>query len=466
MRVLKIGATVIVVTLLATYGFAKSIPHWFAPKMDNPPEIPLDDPELIAQGEYYARVADCVACHTAPGGQPFAGGLGMQTPLGAIYSTNITPDPETGIGNYSYADFERAVRRGVKPDNTALYPAMPFVSYMIAQDQEIEAMYAYFMSAVEPVKQANQPSTIPWPASMRWPVSLWHLVFGQPREFEPDPSRTVVENHGAYLVEGLAHCGACHTPRGIGFQEKALADDDGRLFLGGSVLEGWYAKSLRNEGVGLAIWSTDEIVDFLRTGRTEHTAAFGSMADVVEHSTQYFSDEDLHAIAAYLKSLPAREGYPAEWQPHDDTTTAKLRSGEIDSPGAIIYVQECAACHRLDGMGAPRVFPALAHNSIVFAEDPSSLIQITMAGGKMADTSHDAMAFAMPGFYNLSNQDLADVLNFIRNGWGNHGSDITTRDIARMRRIIDSAPQHYVPAADNSAQAEQTPAGHEETWHE
>lgn len=467
MKKFKLTAVILAVGLLATYGFAKSIPHWFAPKMTNPPQVDIQDPELIAKGEYYARVADCVACHTAPGGQSFAGGLGMQTPLGAIYSTNITPDPETGIGDYSYADFERAVRRGVRPDNVALYPAMPFVSYMIAEDEEIEAMYAYFMSAVEPVKQDNHPATIPWPASMRWPVSFWHLAFAQPRQFEPQPERTAEQNHGAYLVEGLAHCGACHTPRGIGFQEKALADDSSREFLGGSVLEGWFAKSLRNEGVGLAIWSEEEIVEFLRTGRTDHTAAFGSMAEVVEHSTQYFSDGDLQAIAAYLKSLPERQGYDQEWLPNEDTTTAKLRSGQIDSPGAIIYTQECAACHRMDGRGAPRIFPALAQNSIVFAEDPSSLIQVTMAGGVMADTEHDTMAFAMPAFYHLSNQDLADVLNFIRNGWGNHGSEITTRDIARMRRIVDNAPHHYAPehhAPEHSAPQHQAPAAEEQYY--
>lgn len=446
-QVIKIAALSAAAMLLAAIGIAKSVPYWFAPKMSNPPTVNINDPELIAKGEYYARVADCVACHTAPGGKPFAGGLGMQTPMGAIYSTNITPDPETGIGNYSYADFERAVRRGVRPDNVSLYPAMPSVSYMIANDDEIEAMYAYFMSSVEPVYQENQGTTIPWPANMRWPLAWWQLIFAQPREFEEDPALTAQQNHGAYLVEGLAHCGACHTPRGIGFQEKALSNRHSEQFLAGSVLEGWYAKSLRNEGVGLAIWSEDEIVEFLRTGRTHHTAAFGSMSDVVEKSTQYFTDDDLRAIASYLKTLPARAGYDEQWHPKEDTTTAKLRSGNITEPGEIIYIQECAACHRLDGKGAPRVFPALAGNSIVFAEDPSSLIQVTLAGSKMADTKHDMMAFTMPGFYHLSNQDLADVLNFIRSGWDNHGSEISTRDIARMRRVVDHAPEHYVPHA-------------------
>ena len=443
-------ATALAVVVAAAFAFAQSIPHWFVPKVAAIPELDLHDPELIARGEYFARVANCVACHTAPDGEPFAGGLSMQTPLGAIYSTNITPDTDTGIGSYSYADFERAVRRGVRPDNVPLYPAMPFVSYRIIEDEEIEAMYAYFMSGVEAVVQKNPAPTIPWPASMRWPLFLWQLLFAQPREFEPADHRTEQENHGAYLVEGPAHCGSCHTPRGLALQETALADDDTRQFLAGAVLEGWYAKSLRDEGIGLSTWSKEEIVDFLRTGRTDHTAAFGTMTNVIEHSTQYLTDDDLAAIAAYLKTLPSRRTYNDSWQPAEDFTTAQLRDGAFSTPGALIYVQECAACHRLDGMGAPRVFPALAHNSIVFADNPSSLIQVTLAGSRMPDTSHDAMTFAMPAFYHLSNRDLADVLNFIRTGWGNHGSEITVRDIARMRRLVDNAPQDYVPTAQEA----------------
>lgn len=419
------AATVLTVVVAAIFAFARSIPHWFSPKIAATPTLELHDPDLIARGEYFARAANCIACHTAPGGKPFAGGLSMQTPLGAIYSTNITPDRDTGIGRYSYADFERAVRRGVRPDNVPLYPAMPFLSYMIVADEETEAMYAYFMSGVEPVVQQNPPPSLPWPVSMRWPLFLWQLVFAQPREFTPAAHRTEQENRGAYLVEGPGHCGSCHTPRGLALQEKALADNDGRQFLAGAVLEGWYAKSLRDEDIGLSTWSKDEIVDFLRTGRTDRTAAFGTMASVIEHSTQYLTEDDLSSIAAYLKTLLPRPAYNSRWQAAEDVTTNQLRDGAFDVPGALIYVQECATCHRLDGMGAPRVFPALAQNSIVFADDPSSLIKITLAGGRMPDTDHDTMTFAMPAFYHLSNRDLAEALNFIRTGWGNHGSEVT-----------------------------------------
>lgn len=436
---------------LAVVGIAKVAPGWMSPRM--PLKVDIADPALIAEGEYLSRVADCAACHTAPGGKPFAGGLGMQTPMGAIYATNITPDPETGIGRYDFADFERAVRRGIRRDGQPLYPAMPFVSYMIASDDEIKALYAYFMSAVEPVAQKNPATTIPWPANMRWPLAWWQLLFARPRSFQPDPGMDAQLQRGAYLVEGLAHCGACHTPRGIGFQEKALRDDAKGHFLSGSVLEGWYAKNLRDEGLGLASWSEDEIVEFLRTGRTARTAAFGGMAEVVQHSTQYLTMEDLRAMARYLKQLPARAGREQQWRPGADTTTAKLRAGDYSERGAIGYVEHCAYCHRNDGRGAPRVYPALAGNSIVFAEDPSSLIQVTLSGGRMPHTPSDIMSFAMPGYAHVSNQELAEIITFIRNAWGNRGSEVKASDIARMRRVIADKPQHHVPG--NIAQEQQ-----------
>lgn len=423
---------------------ALSTPYWFAPKQ----EVAVDvrDPALIKQGQYLARAGDCVACHTAPGGRPFAGGLAMHTPMGTIYSTNITPHKNTGIGNYSYADFERAVRRGMRPSGDPLYPAMPYVSYGVAADGDIQALYAYFMSAIEPVDQGNQPTTMPWPLSMRWPLAWWQLLYAQPRAFVADATLGASERRGAYLVEGLAHCGACHTPRGVAFQEKVVSDVGGGTYLSGSVLEGWYAKNLRNEGTGLANWTEDHVVDFLRTGRTGRTAAFGSMADVVSHSTQHLSADDLRSMARYLKQLPARKERPEVWSPKADTTTARLRDGDYREPGATRYVEHCAACHRLDGRGAPRVFPALAHNSIVFADDPSSLIQVTLAGGAMPRTPQDKMAFVMPGFQQLRNREVAEILNFIRNGWGNHGSEILESDVARMRRLVERRPVHYVPA--------------------
>jgi len=442
-KIVLVGA----IGFAAAYGGARLLPAWLAPAQ--PGTVDIKDPQLIQRGAYLSHVADCAACHTAPGGKPFAGGLGMQTPMGTIYSTNITPDPAHGIGGYSYADFERAVRRGVRADGQPLYPAMPYVSYAITSDDEIKALYAYFMSSVQPVDQANAATTIPWPASMRWPLSYWQLMFARPRSFQADPGMDAVAQRGAYLVEGFAHCGACHTPRGLAFQEKALGEDGSRHFLSGSVLEGWYAKNLRDEGTGLATWGEADIVEFLRSGRTDRTAAFGGMADVVQHSTQHMTAEDLQAMAHYLKQLPARAGRAPQWQPGQDTTTAQLRAGDYSVPGALVYSEHCQACHRADGRGAPRIYPALAGNSIVFADDPSSLIQVTLAGGRTPDTVHDRMAFSMPGFANVSNKELADVLSFIRNSWGNHASTVSADDIARMRRVVADKPVHYVPVEES-----------------
>jgi len=426
------------------WGTAISTPLWFAPKAKD--QIDIDDPDLISRGEYIALAGDCTACHTAPGGAAFAGGLGLQTPMGTIYSTNITPDPETGIGRYDYGDFERAVRQGMRPDGAHLYPAMPYASYRVVSDADIQALYAYFMSSVAPFAKENQPTTIPWPASLRWPLAWWNMLFSSPRQFEPPAGGDPVLARGAYLVEGLAHCGACHTPRGLGYQEKALKDDDAGRFLSGSVLEGWYAKNLRNEDTGLSTWTEAELIAFLKTGRNARTAAFGSMTDVVQHSLQHLTDADLTAIARYLKSLPPRPGRET-WQPKQDETTEALRAGDFSAPGAITYVEHCTQCHRLDGMGAPEIYPALKGNSMVFADDSSSLIQVTMAGGRMPETPAHAMAFAMPGFAHLSDGDLAGVLSFIRNSWGNHASEVTERDIARMRSELAHKPTHYAPEA-------------------
>ncbi|QWF38617.1 cytochrome c [Bordetella hinzii] len=394
------------------------------------------DPGLIARGAYIARSADCVACHTVPGGAPFAGGLAMQTPVGAIFSTNITPDPDTGIGRYSYADFARAVQYGVRRDGTPLYPAMPYPSYAIMPEADMRALYAWFMADVAPVRQTNAPADIPWPLNMRWPMAWWQLLFAPARDFVPPEAADARIARGAYLVEGPGHCGACHTPRGLAYQEKALSLADGDAFLSGAVIDGWRAKSLRGEAQGLQSWSQAEIVEFLRTGRNDKVAAFGAMADVVEHSTQYFSDEDLHSVAAYLKHLPPAAGKIRSFPPKADTTTAALLDGRYDTRGALLYMEYCAACHRADGRGVPRIFPALDGNSAVFAKYPQSLIQITLEGGRMPANTVDAMAFAMPGFRHLSDADIAAIISFIRGAWTNQAAPIAAAEVAPIRAFL------------------------------
>lgn len=396
----------------------------------------VDQPALVKQGEYLARAGDCVACHTAKGGRPFAGGLAMETPIGVIYSTNITPD-KTGIGDYSFEDFDQAVRHGVAKSGSTLYPAMPFPSYARVSDADMQALYAYFMQGVAPVAQDNKDSDIPWPLSMRWPLTAWRWMFAPKVEAQqPNIGADPVVSRGAYLVEGLGHCGACHTPRALTMQEKALSANDGSRFLSGSApLEGWIAKSLRGDHKdGLGSWSEEQLVQFLKTGRSDRSAVFGGMSDVVVHSMQYMSQDDLTAIARYLKSLPAND--PAD-QPHqyDKQVAEALWKGDDSKPGAAVYIDNCAACHRTDGHGYTRVFPALAGNPVLQSDDATSLIHIVLKGGTLPATHTAPSTFTMPAFaWRLSDQEVADVVNFIRTSWGNQGSKVKAGDVADLRK--------------------------------
>lgn len=393
------------------------------------------DPALVKQGEYLARAGDCVACHTAKSGKPFAGGLPMETPIGTIYSTNITPDP-SGIGDYSYEDFERAVRQGIGLNGSTLYPAMPYPSYARVSDEDMQALYAYFMHGVQPVEQANKDSDIPWPLSMRWPLAFWRGLFApEVKPFEAG-GRDPVVARGAYLVEGLGHCGACHTPRALTMQEKALDADDGDAYLAGSApLEGWIAKSLRGDHKdGLGSWSEAQIVAFLKTGRNERTAVFGGMSDVVEHSMQYMSDADLSAIARYLKTLPPVNPDDKPFQ-EDRQVADALWKGDDAKPGAALYVDNCAACHRTDGKGYARVFPALAGNPVLQGEDATSLIHIVLEGGTLPATQTAPSTFTMPAFaWRMNDQQVADVVNFIRSSWGNQAAAVTAAQVAGLRK--------------------------------
>ncbi|EKT4465876.1 c-type cytochrome [Pseudomonas sp. p1(2021b)] len=393
------------------------------------------DPALVKKGEYLARAGDCVACHTAKGGKPFAGGLPMETPIGTLYSTNITPDP-SGIGDYSYEDFERAVRQGIGLDGSTLYPAMPYPSYARVSDEDMQALYAYFMHGVQPVEQANKDSDIPWPLSMRWPLAFWRGLFApEVKPFEAG-GRDPVVARGAYLVEGLGHCGACHTPRALTMQEKALDADDGDAYLAGSApLEGWIAKSLRGDHKdGLGSWSEAQIVAFLKTGRNERTAVFGGMSDVVEHSMQYMSDADLSAIARYLKTLPPVNPDDKPFQ-EDRQVADALWKGDDAKPGAALYVDNCAACHRTDGKGYARVFPALAGNPVLQGEDATSLIHIVLEGGTLPATQTAPSTFTMPAFaWRMNDQQVADVVNFIRSSWGNQAGAVTAAQVASLRK--------------------------------
>ena len=403
----------------------------------------------IVRGEYLARAGDCVACHTAPGGKPFAGGLAMASPIGTMYSSNITPDAKTGIGGYSFEDFDQAVRHGYAKDKGSLYPAMPFPSYARVSDEDMQDLYAYFMQGgVQPVEQQVKANDIPWPMSMRWPLGIWRAMFAPDVAKVKQSAEAVAPTvdpqlRGKYLVEGLGHCGTCHTPRSVTMAEKGLTDAD-PMFLAGSdmPLEGWVAKNLRGDADGLARWSEKDIFDLLKTGRNDHTAVFGGMAEVISHSTQHLSDSDLKAMAVYLKSLKPGNATGGKFAANDATANA-LWKGDTAQVGASLYLDSCAACHRSDGKGYSQVFPALAGNSAVLTDDPTNLVAIVLQGHKVPATATRPSTFTMPAFgWRLSDQEVADVSTFVRSGWGNQAAKVSAADVAKVRAEQEKQAAH------------------------
>ncbi|MHC5307285.1 c-type cytochrome [Bartonella sp. LJL80] len=399
-------------------------------------EVLTPDPSLIEQGEYLARVSDCAACHTSIGGAYYAGGLGISSPVGVMYSTNITPDKKTGIGSFTLADFDKAVRFGVRPGGDTLYPAMPYPSFSRMTDEDVRALYAFFMLKVPAVENANKRADIVWPLSIRWPVTIWRMAFSPrvvpyraPAGVEPLLAR------GEYIVTGPGHCGACHTPRGIGLQEQGYEGKDSEFLSGGSVIDNWTPISLRNDPTyGLGAANADEIAMLLKTGRSDHSAVLGGMADVVAWSTQYMTEDDLRAVALYLKSLPDVPLQQAQFKA--ETKTNRMLAGDINnlSNGAKIYAEQCSICHLNSGEGIARIFPALRNNPVVNAKNPTSSINVVLNGAVLPPSRWTPSAVAMPNFSNLTNEDVANVVNFIRTGWGNVASTVVTAaDVGKIR---------------------------------
>ncbi len=407
---------------------------------------------LIARGAYLAKAADCAGCHTAPPGKapaqdghapakpiPFAGGLGMASPFGTIYSSNITPDPNAGIGRYTYDDFARAVREGVAPGGKRLYPAMPFPSFSGINDEDMHALYAYFMHGVQPVSIPAPETRLPFPFNQRWVLGLWSWAFASHSRFEPQPQRDALVNRGAYLVQTLGHCGACHTPRGPAYQERGYNEGD-PLYLTGGTNDHWFAPNLTGDpGSGLGRFSREQIASFLKTGHGGGLAPFGSMVQVVEDSMQYLDDEDLDAIAAYLKSLPARQPY-GRYSPQSmaaQQSVRALKTGEIERPGAGLYQSYCARCHQADGMGVANKYPRLAGNPVVLSPHATSLVRLLVEGGRSPDTQEGPEPHRMPSFAgHLTSTEMARVLTFVRTAWGNDAQPVTPRDVRSVRGAI------------------------------
>ncbi|MCW0202181.1 MAG: c-type cytochrome [Rhodanobacter thiooxydans] len=417
-------------------------------------ELTPQQHQLVEQGRYVARLGDCVACHTSEPSKPMAGGLALETPFGKLYSTNITPDKATGIGGYSLEQFDRVMRLGVAADGHNLYPAMPYPSYAKMTPDDMKALYAYLMHGVTPVEQANRPSDMGFPFNQRWGLALWNAVFLEDEPFQPVQDKNEVWNRGAYLVQGLGHCGACHTPRGVGFQEKTMTSEGsaGHLFLAGETVEGWRALSLRN------LWTPEETAEMLKTGRNKHGTVSGNMVDVVQHSTQYMTDDDLMAIGIFLKSLPPGEDdLPMQLAQGPESGIPPYRTGGIAKPGEVPgdifttrgglgYLQFCADCHRSNGDGVPNAFPSLAGNNTLQSQDPATLIHIMLTGWQAPVTQSHARPLTMPSFAQLSDQEIAEILNFTRRAWGRADAhEIRASEVSRARKHLDAAADNHRP---------------------
>jgi mono/diheme cytochrome c family protein len=398
---------------------------------------PAASADQVSRGEYLAHAADCVACHSAPGGAAYAGGRGMGSPLGTIYATNITPDKATGIGDYTLQDFERALRHGIARDGHRLYPSMPYPSYAKVTDEDIAALYAYFMGRVKPVSQPNRSPDIRWPLNMRWPLAIWDGLFVDDGVYRPDANHDAAWNRGAYLIQSLGHCGACHTPRGWFFEEQGLTQAKS-AYLSGAPLDNWSAADLTGDtSFGLGSWSEADVATFLKTGHNGAGAAFGSMIDVINYSTQLMTAEDDAAMAHYLKSLAPAHGVTTALK-YDDASARALTAGKLDAPGAREYLQLCAGCHQRDGRGSPPFIPALAGNPAVIDADPVSLVNITLNGSVPVVAGGAPDAYRMVSFRTvLDDQQLADVVSFIRGAWGNGAAPVKADDVAALRGRTD-----------------------------
>ena len=356
--------------------------------------------DLVARGKYLATVGDCVACHTAPGGKPFAGGLGMKTPFGTIFTPNITPDKATGVGAWSDDDFYRAVHEGIGHRGEYLYPVFPFPWYTKVAKEDVLAIKAYLFS-LQPENAPRKPLQFAFPFNIREALLTWRTAFFKPATFKPDPNQSEEVNRGAYLVEGLGHCGECHNHNNL----LGASDWSGKLK--GGEISGWYAPNITSDGKeGVGAWTTDEIVQYLHTGSAPgRGVAAGPMMETIHDSLQYVNDSDLHAMAAYLKSFSKAQTY----KPLDANQV------ETASAGVNAYLTNCSSCHGVDGKGVKGIIPALAGNGAVTAAGPQNVIRVVL-GGLPASGGYAPMPAAGAA---LSDQTVAEIVNYVRTAWGN-----------------------------------------------
>jgi len=374
---------------------------------------------ILHRGKTLVNSGDCISCHTADPAKPFAGGVRIETPFGAIYTPNLTPDRDTGIGAWSDDDFYRAMHEGIAPDGSRYYPAFPYPYFTRLTRPDVMAIRAY-LATLPSVRNTPQPAALRWPLNHRNVMRGWNLLFFKPATFQPDATRSDDWNRGAYLVTGAGHCGACHTPKNF------LGADQSDKALRGSAIAGWYAPRLdAAPRTGLKTWSVADITEYLKTGRSAKSHAAGPMAEVVSNSTSKMADADIHAIAVYLKELTAG-------------------AAEVDAPappaaqmaaGKEAYRATCSACHELDGEGSPGIFPPLPGNSNLQSRDAASIIRIVLDGAQSVTTAAVPNPATMPAYgAEMNDAEIAAVITYMRNAWGNSAPAVTADQIRAARR--------------------------------
>ena len=389
---------------------------------DAAPRIPPAR-EQVARGAYLARVGNCMLCHTERGGPAYAGGRPLETPFGTVYSSNLTPDAETGIGNWSAAHFRRALHEGRSRDGRLLYPVFPYTHMTRVTDADADALFDYLRS-LPPVARPDRQHRLRWPYGTQAALAVWRALYFQPEQQVEDTKRSPQWNRGAYLVQGLGHCGACHSARDVLGGQRDSMDLSGGLI----PMQNWYAPSLASPTeAGVADWEVDEIAKLLLTGTAARGTVLGPMAEVVLHSTQYLEPSDARAMAIYLKSLPQM---PTDTDPRE----VPRASAAVLERGGKIYADRCASCHGEKGEGIRGAYPPLAGNRAVTLGATSNLVQVVLNGGFPPATHGNPRPFGMPPFATvLSDADVAAVITYIRSSWQNRAAPVSELAVGQQR---------------------------------
>lgn len=391
------------------------------------PSTQLDATQRSAQivrGAYLAKAGDCMACHTQRGGQPYAGGRAMTTPYGQLFTPNLTPDAETGLGRWSATDFWRAMHLGKSKNGAFLYPAFPFPNYTKVTREDSDALYAYLQS-LPPVKQANPSHTLGFPYNQRWLLGLWRTLYFAPQSYVPEAAQSAEWNRGAYLVQGLGHCSACHASQRAWGAAASSTDLAGGLI---PVLN-WYAPALTSGAEQLDNYSTAELQTLMRHGVSERRAVFGPMAEVVRQSLQHLTEADVTAMAVYLKSLPAT----ATPRPSEALAVTE-DSRRVLKLGAQLYEKHCQDCHQANGAGQAPAYPALAGHSAASHRNATNLVRMILNGGFPPSTAGNPRPYGMPPFgHSLSDAEIAALASYVQQQWGHPTALISAEEVGRAR---------------------------------